>query len=457
MKTVADRDIKFLLKDARATGATLIYLVYRYGTTRFKYSTGQTVEPYQWDADHQRAVVDPRRIKTRHERETNGTINAHLDRHRAALLKVVNRLQLSEEPITNDTIRLHLDKETGKERKEEPAKPGTEVPKNFTGYIERFVEDATNGHRLNVKSQRFAPITIKSFAKLQRTLERYKAETRRGVDYTDFTIEQYHALKLWLTGKGLSLNYIGALLKDLKQLLKQSYGEGLHTNTVFQHRDFKRMVEEVDNVYLTDSELQQLTDLNLTRKPRLDRVRDLFLIGAYTGLRFSDYSELRPENITHNGRILTRKTLKTSERVSIPLNPNVLAILSKYAGVPPRTISNQRMNKYIKELILLAGFTERVEVGRTRGGTKETHYLEKWELVSTHTARRSFATNAFLGGVPTVNIMKCTGHKSETVFMKYIKITSEQNALLLLDHPHFGGAGSTTDQPAIVRPLHKAA
>ena len=317
--------------------------------------------------------------------------------------------------------------------------------------------DATSGKRLNAKSQCFAPITIKSFAKLLRALERYQTETRRGIDYPDWTLEQYHAFKSYLTNRGLTLNYIGALLKDLKQLLKQSHGEGLHTNTVFQHRDFRRLVEEVDNMYLTDAELQTLADLDLSKKTRLDRIRDLFLIGAYTGLRFSDYSELRPENITHNGRILTRKTLKTSARVSIPLNPNVLAILTKYGGVPPRTITNQRMNKYLKELMQLAGFTERIEVGRTRGGTKETHYLEKWELISTHTARRSFATNAFLGGVPTVNIMKCTGHKSEVVFMKYIKITSEQNALLLLDHPHFGGTGIRHHEQTIVRPLRKAA
>ncbi len=460
MKTISDRDFKFILKDARATGPTLVYLIYRYDSTRFKYSTGQTVEPFQWDATRQRVTTDPKVIKNKRERETNETTNTHLERHRSALSKILNTLQLAGIPLENETIKQHLDNELGRDRadvrrKEKPTlTPKTET---FPEYIARFVEDATTGKRLNAKSQCFAPITIKSFAKLLRALERYQTETRRGIDYADWTIGEYHALKSYLTNRGLTINYIGALLKDLKQLLKQSHGEELHTNPVFMHRDFKRLVEEVDNIYLTSDELQTLAHLDLSRDLRLDRVRDVFLIGCYTGLRFSDFSELRPANITHGGQILTRKTQKTGSRVSIPLNHNVLAILKKYDGVPPRSMTNQRMNRYVKELCQHAGFTEQVETGRTKGGLREIRTLEKWEMVTTHTARRSFATNAFLAGVAPESIMKITGHKSATVFMKYIKITSEQNALLLLNHPHFGGTGATNPLHTVVRPLHKAA
>lgn len=452
MKTITDKGVKFLLKDAASDRPTLIYLVFRYDNKRFITSTGQTIEPYQWDAGRQRTYTDPKVIKNKRDRETNETINAHLERHRSALMKVLNALQLAQVPFDNETIKQHLDNALGRVRKDKGA--GAESkPATFLAYINQFVSDAETGKRLNSKSHRYAPITIKGFSKLKRTLERYGRETGRGVNYSNFTIDYYHQLKTWLTDRGLTLNYVGALLKDFKLLLKQAHAEGLHENIVFQHRDFKRLVEEVDNVYLSDEELHQLCDLDLTRNVRLDRIRDLFLIGCYTGLRFSDFSELRPENITHNGQILTRRTLKTGGRVSIPLNPNVLAIVAKYEGAPPRTITNQRMNIYLKELCKRAGFTERVEVSRTKGGFRDTRTLEKWELVTTHTARRSFATNAFLAGVPTVSIMKITGHKSESVFMKYIKVSTEQNALLLLSHPHFSGVRA---EP-VVRPLHKAA
>lgn len=456
MKTASDRDVKFLLKDSRATGATLIYLIYRYGSTRLKYSTGQTVEPYQWDTKRQRTYTDPKTIKDRRERETNETVNAQLERHRSALLKVLNALQLAQIPLDNDTIKQHLDTTLNRVR---TAKTTETKPATFLAYIDRFISDAETGQRLTVKSHRYAPITIKGFSKLKRVLERYAKETRRGVDYDHFTIEYYHQFKSWLTDRGLTLNYVGALLKDFKLLLKQSHYEGLHENTVFQHRDFKRLVEEVDNVYLPTHELQQLYDLDLKGAPRLDRIRDLFLIGCYTGLRFSDFSELRPENITNGGTTLSCMTQKTGGRVVIPLNPNVLAIIAKYEGIPPRTITNQRMNRYLKELCQRAGFVERVEVSRTKGGLREVRTLEKWELVTTHTARRSFATNAFLAQLPTISIMKITGHKSESMFMKYIKVSAEQNALLLLQHPHFSGryADAVAAPPALIRPLHKVA
>ncbi len=99
------------------------------------------------------------------------------------------------------------------------------------------------------------------------------------------------------------------------------------------------------------------------------------------------------------------------------------------------------MNDYLKDLCRLAGLTDAIEVSRTKGGKKETRYLQKCEMVTTHTARRSFATNAFLAKVPTVSIMKITGgHRSELIFLRYIKISSEQNALLMLEHPHFKGS-----------------
>ena len=105
-------------------------------------------------------------------------------------------------------------------------------------------------------------------------------------------------------------------MKNLKMMLKQAHADRLHTNTIFQHKDFKKFSEEVDSIYLTETDLTRLYNLKLTDTPSLDKAWDLFLIGCYTGLRFSDFMHLRPENI--KGRILTapadrRNTLKTSE------------------------------------------------------------------------------------------------------------------------------------------------
>ena len=161
---------------------------------------------------------------------------------------------------------------------------------------------------------------------------------------------------------------MGSVLNGVKMLLKQAYRDGLHQSTDFQHRDFKKIEEEVDTIYLTNDEIRTLYDLDLTKDIRLDRIRDLFVIGCYTGLRFSDYSQLRPLNVISNedGYALKVTTQKTAARVVIPLNPTVLTILEKYDGVPPRVMSNQKFNQYLKELGQLAGLTTPVGCSQCR-------------------------------------------------------------------------------------------
>ena len=455
MKTITDKAVKFLLKDSQADRPTLIYLVFRYDSGRFKTSTAQTILPYLWDAQTQRAITDLKKIRNKQQREANETLNAHLDRQRSALLQVLNSLSLAQIPFDNDSIKDHLDNALNRTKK---AKPVEVVAETFIDYITRFVEEAREGQRLNAKNARFAPGTLVNFLKFRNILANYQQTTGKPLSYDAFTLSFYESFKKYLTTQGHTLNYVGAVLNGVKMLLKYAYRDKLHTNTDCLEKEFRKIEEEVEGVYLNDDELNLLFNLDLSTNPRLDRVRDLFLIGCYTGLRFSDYSHLRPTNITaggrNGGRILTVTTQKTGIRVSIPLNPNVLTILNKYNGTPPRAMTNQKFNEYLKELGKLAELNEPVQRTRTKGGLRVTDNTQKWELITTHTARRSFATNAFLGGVPTVSIMKITGHKSETQFMKYLKVTSEQNALLLLNHPHFGGTNASIDN---VRPLHQVA
>lgn len=292
-------------------------------------------------------------------------------------MRVMNLLQLAGLPFENAAIKYHLDKELGRVR---TATPKPVAKETFVQFIRQFVDDAKAGKRLNAKNSRFADGTLKNFLKFRNIITGYQQYIGRGLDYDAFTLDFYNPFKKYLTAQGHSLNYVGAVLNGIKMLLKQAYAEGLHKNTDFQLRDLKKIEEEVDTVYLTYDELTTLYDLDLTHDVRLDRVRDLFLIGCYTGLRFSDYPELRPLNITFGGRILTVTTQKTAARVSIPLNPNVLAILAKYDGVPPRTMSNQKFNQYLKELGRVAELIAPVERTRTQGGIRLTLTAQKWKF-----------------------------------------------------------------------------
>ncbi|MBR5484138.1 MAG: tyrosine-type recombinase/integrase, partial [Alistipes sp.] len=129
---------------------------------------------------------------------------------------------------------------------------------------------------------------------------------------------------------------------------------------------------------------------------------------------------------------------KTGNRVVIPIRAELQAILDKYENHLPKAYE-QKVNKYIKEIAREAGIVDMVEVSYIENGEKKSHLVEKCELVKTHTARRSGATNMYLAGIPTIAIMKITGHKTEKEFMKYIKITEEQTAMELMNHPYFAG------------------
>lgn len=183
-------------------------------------------------------------------------------------------------------------------------------------FIDRFVEEGRAGRRLNAKSSCYSLFTLAGYLKPKRLLENFSDAAGQLIDYPAYGLDFYNAFKGWLTGQGLTLNYVGSLMKNLKMMLEQAHADGLHTNTIFQHKDFKKFSEEVDSIYLTETDLTRLYNLKLTDTPSLDKAWNLFLIGCYTGLRFSDFMHLRPENI--KGRILTapadrRNTLKTSE------------------------------------------------------------------------------------------------------------------------------------------------
>ena len=171
---------------------------------------------------------------------------------------------------------------------------------------------------------------------------------------------------------------------------------------------------------------------NFKANKKLEQVRDLFVFGAFVGLRFSDYSDIKPEHIikVDGDTFIKMHTKKTGEIVVIPCNPIVLEIFNKYNHNPnslPKSLSNQKFNDYIKDACKAAEFTD-------KGRLQSRPDLELWQCVSSHTARRSLATNLYLDQYPVHEIMKMTGHKTEKSFLMYIKVSKLDSAKKLGAH-----------------------
>ena len=170
----------------------------------------------------------------------------------------------------------------------------------------------------------------------------------------------------------------------------------------------------------------------IDEKSTMEQTRDLFIVGCYTGLRRSDLNKLNDGiwNLSEDKNTVSIVAEKTKKRVVIPLHPYVRAIYYKYNGILPKLGDKYNTNVHLKNLARLAGINEIVSKTENRGGKVTTLKHQKYDLVSFHTARRSFATNMVLKGVPTLAIRQLTGHTNEQTFRKYVKVTPEQYAKL---------------------------
>jgi len=201
-------------------------------------------------------------------------------------------------------------------------------------------------------------------------------------------------------------------------------------NLTFRSRKFKCPSEESESIALNDDEIAKLLTLDLSNNKRLESVRDYFILGCHTGLRHSDWKSMKSESrFSDKGMEMMKiRTQKGNKSVVIPFNPVIEHIFNKYDQFLPRLISNQKFNEYIKEVGKMAQLNET--------GRKSKYPDQKvWELIGSHTARRSFATNLYLSGHLSYEIMKITGHKTEASFLKYIKIDKIESAHRL--HAHY--------------------
>lgn len=241
--------------------------------------------------------------------------------------------------------------------------------------------------------------------------------------------------------EGLSKNYIGKLVKLVKSVLRFAEAQGETVHQAYRTREFRVLNEEVTHIYLTEEEIGLMRDLDLKGDESLTNTRDLFVLGCYTGLRFSDFSKLSEDHIrSYEGvRMFEVRSKKNDRRVSIPIHPVVEAIMASRNGHLPPFQNDQLVNRNLKVLGERAGLDDRVELERTEGGVRKREWRLKYELIQTHTARRSFCTNAYLKGLDTLDIMAISGHKTESNFLRYIKVTREQRAKRIASHPFFQG------------------
>ncbi len=296
----------------------------------------------------------------------------------------------------------------------------------FIPFIETFIKNAPT-RIIKGKNKVIAKGTIVKYNTTLHKLKEYEERFKIKIKFTDLDLIFYDKFVNFLSQEQkINLGTIGNYIGTIKTIARDAKLKGLPVHSHIEHPNFFVPKITSDSIYLNDTEIDRIFNFDFKGVERLENARDLFIIGLRTGLRVSDFLRLKVDNI-ENGNI-TIETKKTGQTVLIPLNHQIEAILKKRGGFP-RMISDQKFNEHIKELCKVANFTEKVQGSKINSKTKrkEEGVFERWELVSSHICRRSFASNLY-GKLENLTIMAITGHQTETQFLKYIKITSKEKA-----------------------------
>lgn len=380
---------------------TAVIAYVRFNCHRLRFATGISIAKKNWNADKQRA-------KRGYLHET--PINSRLESLAATITAEFVRLQ-------HESGR--VDPEIFTQRCKELLSTTKPVTRDLLQCFDDFIAGAKD---------RLRPASIKTYNTVRGHVKGFNDSYGLTVTFERIDrlfLERFIGYLL----KVVQLNNSSAqkVVTILGTFLRWAHEQGLTESTEFRRFTRKAVPvggEKSDQVYLTVSELDKLMNLDLSKRPHFDRVRDLFILQAHTGLRYGDIQQLGPEHIQEgNIRLVTGKNRKA---IVIPFLPAARAIWQKYDGKLPR-ISNQKQNESLKDLGELAGLDTPVVVVDYRGIERIEKVEPKHKLIGTHTAKRSFVTVLRQRGVSVEAIMKATGNNRRTI-ERYI-VATEHDAV----------------------------
>ena len=399
---------RLFLKEPKSKGITRIICVLTDGReTQLKVQTDYSVNPKHWGKNQRVHSANSNSVELNKQLETfkNNVLNIYLT-------------------AKGEGIKINA------EYLREQLKPKKEL---LGGNVEFW---QVWGYYLQNKRNNFKERSFKKFKALENHLKRFEVNTKTPLQLKTITTDLLEGLQEYFYKKGklntqTTTKYIEIFKMFLNWAVKQKYSD----NTSF--RDFKPVQQpETLKVVLSNEDVAKIRKAALKGKNYLTNVRDLLILSTLTGLRYSDYSRIKPEHLKQDEegfKTLLIRQEKTGEFVELPLTLEAETIINKLFKGEVHPVSNQKMNAYVKELCEVAEVNEPFEVHKFQGKLKVTKRQPKYELITSHTGRRTFATNLMQRGVPALTVMKFTGHKDYKSFTKYVNIPkkAEMNIIKL--------------------------
>lgn len=406
----------FYLKNPKSENKTLIIHIFSYDGFKLKISTGISINPEEWNKNTQR-------VRLKSANKDAEIINDALEKRVSVIRnEYMTFISNADIPMPDELKYKYNDAINGSFNKKKKEYLFWKYFDEFVEYKKQWVSnDVYKDYHNSLRKH------LQSFEKeyhIKLNLMSFK-NTEIGVSEKFNYYLTYQVVKP--DGEiGLALNTIGKQIKNLKVFLNYVFDKDICTPYSLKHLISRQ--EEVDKVFLVEDEISDIYNLEISEDienyTELNDCKDMLIIGCETGLRFSDFMRVGEEHINDKDIIITPN--KTSSKLIIPISSKVRNILKKHNNKLPNNRKHKYsvydFNKNIRIICKLAGVNSKIVTTKRIRNKKEEFVNYKYELVSSHTCRRSFCTNKYLKGMPKEIIMKFSGHKTERSFMRYLKI-----------------------------------
>lgn len=388
--------INFYLKNTKSK-ETFININLRFKNRNLRKSTGIKIPSDYWDKDKQRVK----------QRKTIAfKINKRLDDIETQLREAFIIEQLDTDYVDLNKV---YTKVIGDKRKND--EDFVFLIPSFEKYL--MTREGTGEIKKN---------TIKGYKNTLSVLKKYEKKIHTNVKLVDMDLAFYDEFIAYLFSQGFKPNYFNSIIKNIKTFGKWLKERDIPVNTSYEK--IKKKNTDTTEISLTTEELQKLQEYKTDSAIKMN-VRDAFLFLCYTGLRHTDYNNLKIENINLEAGYLEAITFKTRTGIVIPIHKKLQVLIEKYYPEFPKP-NNSQLNSEIKKIAKEVGINEKVLVISYPGNKRVEEIKEKWELIKTHTGRRTFITNLKFLGVPDDVIKQMTGHSDLKTMSKYFRTDKSQ-------------------------------
>ncbi len=414
--------VSFALREPKKKGISAIYAALCYSNKRVIIFPGESIETNKWL--NRKGVNKPKEISE------NNALIGKLDRAKLLYKSIYEKLQETTTGlIAPETLKKAI------YDKIKPSEAATVVVQNkpilITTFFDTMIKDMQTGDRLSKDNIIIVKDTIKTYTTTLNHFKTFQVAQKKKYALTDIDQKMVDDFAKYLNmDLDLNISTSGKYLKKFTAFMNYAKKKKLITINVGTDVAAKVSRETSDSIYLTEIEIEALLSIKDFPTKAYEVVLDLFIIACKTGLRYSDISRLRLEDIVDG--FIGINTKKTNASLIVPTHSIVKKILLKYPDGLPQCPTNQVFNRYIKELGKQVPELNRdFEKKFTKANKVQRKTYKRYMLITSHTARRSFVTNEILKGTPASTVMFISGHTTEKIFSTYNKATQLQKAQLL--------------------------